>query len=251
MSERCLEVTLTLSGAEGCRFLFERSPILVGRGASCELCVPLRSVSAQHLALSWTDSKLTARDLNAKNKAEHKGEPLTAEVSHPARLTLSLPGARLEARLVPPRARATSQPERNHHLRSLWSAADGWLLEWYGGDKGHETSGVKEPLHLIPLPFGERLALRAERAQAEGLPASLLELDLAIESAEWGLTITEPSGAQHQLRAGEEVMTTSGRLSLPAPNQHDEREAPLLTWRTATLLLITLLGVTGLLWALL
>jgi len=251
VSERSLEVTLTLPGAEGCRFVFERSPVLIGRGVSCELCVPLRAVSAQHLALSWTDSGLTARDLNAKNKAEHRGVPLTGEVSHSAHLTLSLPGALLEARLVPLRARATSHHERNHHLRSLWRATDGWLIEWYGADRGDETSSPNEPLHLIPLPFGERLALRAERAQPEGLPTSLLGLDLAIESAEWGLTITEPSGAQHQLRAGEEVMTTSGRLSLPARPPPNQSGAPPLSAYTVALLIVTLLSLTWLLWALL
>lgn len=231
MSERCLEVKLTLSGSRPHLFVFERSPVLIGRGASCELCVPLKSVSAQHLALSWTQARLTARDLNAKNKAEHCGAPLTGEVSHSNRLTLSLPGALVEARLVPLRSRGTSHSERNHHLRSLWSAADGWLLEWQNHPKPSvDLPTDLPPLELIPLPFGERLALRAEQVQPEGLPATLLELGFSIESAEWGLTITEPSGAQHTLRAGEALMTSSGRLSLapagaPQPQRPSTRSA--------------------------
>lgn len=231
MSEVNLEITLTLSEHQSYLFLFEHSPIYIGRGARCELCIPLSSISAQHLSLSWSSTQgIVARDLNAKNKAEYRGQALIGEISEPKRLTLSLPGALIDAKLVPVRARATSTQERNHHLRSLWNAADGWLLEWQPKPETSLNTQTpldklisKKDLQLIPLPFGERLALRAELGQPQGLPTSLLEIDLSLESAEWGLTITDSSGQQHALKPGEQILTDQGLFSLPTPKTMESR----------------------------
>jgi len=224
MSGVALEIKLTRVGGERCLFVFERSPVIVGRGASCELCVPMRGVSAQHLALSWSEQgPLSARDLDAKNKAEHQGRPLTGEVSDPKRLTLALPGALIEARLIPHRAPGSSEQQRALNLKSLWTEAEGWLLEWRerpaptrSADALHPSPEPEpETLKLVPLAFGERLELRAAQERAEGLPASLLKGSLSVESAPWGVSVTDPSGAQHRLQPGEELKTDEGTLTLP------------------------------------
>lgn len=127
-----LHATLRAPPAPPCVYVFARGPVLVGRGLSCEICVPLPAVSVHHLTLTWSPEGLTARDAHSKNKAEARGAPITAEAPllAGAHAVITLPGARLELRLAPLESAPTTPKERSARTAQLWRPESGWLLRW-------------------------------------------------------------------------------------------------------------------------
>jgi pSer/pThr/pTyr-binding forkhead associated (FHA) protein len=52
---------------EGMEFELEDFPVFIGRDESCNVCIPLPSVSRQHAVISWTDGKFILRDQKSTN----------------------------------------------------------------------------------------------------------------------------------------------------------------------------------------
>ncbi len=222
-ADQALHVTLTAPPAPPCVYVFARGPVLVGRGLSCELCVPLPSVSVHHLTLTWSPQGLTARDAHAKNKAEARGLPITpdAPLLAGAHAVITLPGARLELRLAPLDCAPTTAAERTARTAQLWRPESGWLLRWRpqgAPSSGRHAPPLSPPLssqlpleaapelrvgdgrvepalseggeRLWALPFGERLSLRdAAYGNGEGLPSALLNTPSGPHPSEAALSI--------------------------------------------------------------
>jgi len=51
----------------GMEFELEDFPVFIGRDESCNVCIPLPSVSRQHAVISWTDGKFILRDQKSTN----------------------------------------------------------------------------------------------------------------------------------------------------------------------------------------
>ncbi|MBM4292584.1 MAG: hypothetical protein FJ138_15130, partial [Deltaproteobacteria bacterium] len=110
---RALYATLTAPPAAPCVYVFAQGPVAVGRGLSCELCVPLPAVSVHHITLTWSAEGLAARDAHARHKAEARGRPITpdAPLLGGDHAVITLPGALLELHLAPLDCAPTSAAE--------------------------------------------------------------------------------------------------------------------------------------------
>ncbi len=52
---------------EGIEFELDDFPAFIGRDESCNVCIPLPSVSRQHAVISWTDGKFILSDKGSTN----------------------------------------------------------------------------------------------------------------------------------------------------------------------------------------
>lgn len=60
------------------------SPVtVIGRSSSCDLRIPLMSVSKKHCQLTYDDGMVRIRDLGSKNGTHLNGKPVTEDVVKP------------------------------------------------------------------------------------------------------------------------------------------------------------------------
>lgn len=52
---------------EGFEFELDDFPVFIGRDESCNVCIPLPSISRHHAVISWTDEKFILRDQKSTN----------------------------------------------------------------------------------------------------------------------------------------------------------------------------------------
>lgn len=71
-----MEAALVMFKADGSRrdFPLERQRVIVGRKNTCDLRIPLTSVSRQHCELTLSDDRLVVRDLGSSNGTYHNSK---------------------------------------------------------------------------------------------------------------------------------------------------------------------------------
>ena len=63
----------------GQRWTIQNESMLIGRGTECDLVLPERQVSRQHLRIKLVDDQYWVEDLNSKNGTWVNGQPLKGE----------------------------------------------------------------------------------------------------------------------------------------------------------------------------
>ena len=67
---------LEITGSDGCRLHFplDRADTVIGRGAECHICIPLRCVSRHHCRIEWRGgTRLTLFDLQTPGGTKVNG----------------------------------------------------------------------------------------------------------------------------------------------------------------------------------
>jgi hypothetical protein len=108
---------------------------------------------------------------------------------------------------------------------------------------------------VLPLPFGERLKLRAELTHVEGLPQELLNEELELSAEGWGVEVTRPTGERARLTPERSLSFSTGELrivsaSRPSLSPSPPHKTP-PTWARHLALTLTTLILIGLISALL
>ncbi len=77
-----ITVTIPPGAQVASRWRLERTPVILGRNPSCEICLPDRQVSREHARIFHTAKGYFVEDLDSKNGTYVNGEP----VAEPTRL---------------------------------------------------------------------------------------------------------------------------------------------------------------------
>ena len=131
---------------------FDKSPILIGRGESCDLQLPYPWVSLQHIELHWSEIGICARDLYAKTPARVDQAQLATTLSEPRQeLVLHLPSISLHCSISV--SKTISPYTHEQLLWHLWKPESGWLM-W-------SLDSADSYAHLVDSKLSSHLGLKS------------------------------------------------------------------------------------------
>ena len=140
-----LKITLKTPQSGSFLYTFTQRSINVGRGVSCDICVPYPWVSIAHFKVIWSEETLRIFDLHARHPASVNGtllKPTQPYVTqHRAMVTLF--DLRVELKISPLYGSNSTHSERQRHLWNLWSPESGWILWWRS--KQNKNSSNHDP----------------------------------------------------------------------------------------------------------
>lgn len=186
-----MELSLVMFKADGTRreFPVTRDRIVIGRKPTCDLRIPLLSVSRQHCEIKLNDGQVTVRDLGSSNGTFHNSERIQEQ-------TLS-PGDELTIGPVVFTVVIDGQPEHIEPVRSL--------VEDHAGKSGADSgmTGVTAA-SASSAPSGSdsesdshsELAMDLEAADAEALEPQP-EFGPSEDSGAYALADEEDEPASH------------------------------------------------------